>query len=225
MVSSQSYRWLTPIVAIFVTCLIVANIIAVKLSNLFGFIVPAAVVIFPVSYIIGDVLTEVYGYKIARQTIWLGFFCNMVAVIFIFVGQLLPGASFWNGQEAYIQILGFAPRLLVASFIAYLIGEFANSMILSRMKVMTAGRWLWIRTISSTLIGQGLDSLVFITIAFWGIIEPNNLINAIITQWFFKVVYEILATPITYLVVNFLKRQEHIDTFDRNINLNPLSLS
>jgi queuosine precursor transporter len=212
--SKQPYRWLTPITAIFITCLIVANIIAVKLISIVGLIVPAAVIVFPISYIIGDVLTEVYGYKIARQTIWLGFFCNLLAVGFIFIGQLLPGAAFWNGQEAYTQILGFAPRLLIASFIAYLIGEFSNSIILSRLKVITNGRWLWLRTISSTLIGQGLDSLVFISIAFWGIIETNNLVSAITTQWIFKVTYETLATPITYSVVNFLKREEQIDAFD-----------
>lgn len=224
MNSLKSYHWLMPIVAIFVTCLIIANIIAVKLISIAGLILPAAVVVFPISYIIGDILTEVYGYKIARQVIWLGFFCNLIAVGFIYLAQILPGASFWNGQEAYVQILGFAPRLLVASFIAYLVGEFSNSIILSKLKVATKGRWLWTRTISSTIIGQGLDSLVFISIAFWGVIEAYNLASAIVAQWGFKVAYEILATPITYLVVGFLKREEGIDTFDYDVNLNPITL-
>ncbi len=217
--------WLTFITAIFITCLIVANIIAVKLVNIGGFIVPAAVIIFPISYIFGDVLTEVYGYKQARRVIWLGFFCNMLAVVAIWIAQILPGASFWDAQNAYERILGFTPRLLAASFIAYLIGEFANSFVLAKLKIATNGRWLWLRTISSTVIGEGLDSAVFITIAFTGTIPPDALFNAIITQWLFKSGYEILATPLTYIAVNFLKKQEGLDVYDRDTNFNPLTLS
>lgn len=213
------------IAALFVTCLITANIIAVKLIEVFGLILPAAVIIFPISYIVGDVLTEVYGYAAARRVIWLGFFCNLLAVLAIWVAGLLPSASFWQGQSAYEMILGFAPRLLLASFLAYLVGEFANAVVLAKMKIATNGRWLWTRTISSTIIGQGLDSLVFITIAFAGIIPMDGMVNAVIGQWGFKVVYEVIATPLTYVVVGWLKRVEGADTYDRETNFNPVSLT
>ncbi|HEY3288621.1 MAG TPA: queuosine precursor transporter [Anaerolineae bacterium] len=203
-------------------CLIVANIIAVKLVTVFGLIVPAAVIIFPISYIFGDVLTEVYGYRRARQVIWLGFFCNLLAVIAIWLGQVLPAASFWDGQASYERILGYTPRLLIASFIAYLIGEFANAYVLAKMKIATQGKWLWTRTIGSTLVGQALDSTVFITIAFIGTIPGDGLFSAVVSQWLFKSVYEIVATPLTYAVVAFLKRREGIDTYDRNTRFNPL---
>jgi len=221
----KSYsHWFVTVTAVFITCLITANITAVKLIDVFGFTLPAAVIIFPISYIFGDVLTEVYGYQQARRVIWLGFFCNLIAVIAIWLGQLLPAASFWDGQEAYAQILGYTPRLLVASFLAYLVGEFANSYVLAKMKLATNGRWLWMRTIGSTVIGQGLDSLIFITLAFVGTIPTAGLTSAIVTQWLFKSAYEAVATPITYKVVNFLKEQEGIDVYDRDVSFNPLLL-
>ena len=210
------------VVAVFVTSLVVANITAVKLVGFFGLVIPAAVVIFPISYILGDVLTEVYGYRAARRVIWLGFFCNLLAVVAIYLGQILPAAPFWEAQEAYERILGYAPRLLAASFIAYLVGEFANAIVLAKMKVATNGRFLWSRTIGSTLVGQGLDSLVFIVLAFVGTIPLAALISAIITQWLFKSAYEALATPLTYLVVNRLKRSEGLDVYDRDTSFNPL---
>jgi uncharacterized integral membrane protein (TIGR00697 family) len=217
--------WFVFIVGIFITCLVTANITAVKLVNIFGLVVPAAVVIFPISYIAGDVLTEVYGYRQARRVIWLGFLCNLIVVAGIVLGQVLPGAGFWDAQAAYERILGYTPRLLLASFIAYLVGEFANSFVLAKMKIATNGRWLWTRTIGSTVIGQGLDSLLFITVAFAGTIPAANLGEAIITQWLFKVAYETLATPLTYAVVAFFKKQEGVDTYDRDISFNPVSLS
>jgi uncharacterized integral membrane protein (TIGR00697 family) len=212
------------VVAVFVTSLIVANITAVKLVGFFGLVIPAAVVIFPISYILGDVLTEVYGYRAARRVIWLGFFCNLLAVVAIYLGQILPAAPFWEAQEAYERILGYAPRLLAASFIAYLVGEFANAIVLAKMKVATNGRWLWSRTIGSTLVGQGLDSLVFIVLAFVGTIPLAALVSAIVTQWLFKSAYEALATPLTYLVVNRLKRSEGLDVYDRDTSFNPLAI-
>jgi uncharacterized integral membrane protein (TIGR00697 family) len=217
-------KWFVVIAAIFITSLITANIIAVKLVDLFGFILPAGIVIFPVSYIFGDVLTEVYGYRLTRLVIWLGFFCNLLAVVAIFIGQILPPASFWTGQAAYETILGYTPRLLLASFVAYLCGEFANSYVLAGLKIRTQGRWLWLRTISSTLVGQGLDSLIFIFFAFVGTIPPAGLVNAILTQWVFKSVYEALATPVTYAVTNYLKQVEGLDVFDYETNFNPLAL-
>lgn len=217
--------WFIVITAVFVTSLLTANIIAVKLIDLFGLVLPAAIVIFPISYIAGDVLTEVYGYSRARQVIWLGFFCNLIAVVAVWCGQMLPAASFWNGQEAYEKILGYTPRLLVASFAAYLVGEFANSMVLAKMKLATKGRWLWMRTIGSTVVGQGLDSLVFITLAFWGTLPLSGLAGIIITQWLAKSLYEATATPLTYVVVNHLKRAEGIDVYDYDTRFNPLAVS
>jgi uncharacterized integral membrane protein (TIGR00697 family) len=215
-------HWFLLVASIFITCLITSNIVAVKLVNIFGFILPAAILIFPISYIFGDVLTEVYGYRQARRVIWLGFFCNLIAVVAIWLGQILPAASFWDGQAAYERILGYTPRLLGASFLAYLVGEFANSFVLAKMKIATKGRWLWTRTIGSTLVGQGLDSVVFMTLAFAGTIPLTGLSVAIVVQWLSKSVYEAIATPLTYAAVNFLKKREGLDAFDYDTQFNPL---
>jgi len=219
-----SFRFIV-LVALFITCLIAANITAVKLISLFGLLLPAAIVIFPVSYILGDVLTEVYGYRETRRVIWLGFGCNLIVVAAIWVGLVLPAASFWDGQEAYERILGATPRILGASFLAYLVGEFANAAVLAKMKVATGGRWLWARTIGSTLVGQGLDSTIFITLAFAGVIPLGALVAAIVTQWLVKSAYEAAATPLTYVVVGYLKRSEGVDAYDRDTRFSPLALS
>ncbi len=230
----KGYRWFTPVTAIFVTTLIISNIIAVKLVQIGSLVLPAAVILFPISYIFGDILTEVYGYRNARKVIWIGFACNLLAVAAIYAAGVLPAASFWSAgdfstpstaQQAYTAILGFAPRLLVASFCAYLIGEFLNSFVLAKLKLKTKGKFLWLRTIGSTIIGQGADSAVFITIAFLGILPSGLLLTSILSQWLFKVAYETLATPLTYLAVNFLKRNEREDVFDEHTNFNPVALS
>jgi uncharacterized integral membrane protein (TIGR00697 family) len=217
-------RLLPVIAALFVTCLLTANIIAVKLFVVAGVALPAGVVVFPLSYLFGDVLTEVYGYAAARRVIWLGFCCNLLMVAAIWITQGLPPAPFWKGQEAYAEILGFAPRLLLASFVAYLIGEFANSFILAKLKLLTRGRWLWTRTVSSTVVGQALDSAVFVTVAFAGTGVPD-LAALIVAQWLFKSGYEIVATPLTYAVVNFLKRTEGIDAYDVDTNFSPIAIA
>ncbi|MEQ8676577.1 MAG: queuosine precursor transporter [Aggregatilineales bacterium] len=216
--------WFVAIVGVFITSLITANIAAVKLVDVFGLIMPAGIVIFPISYIVGDILTEVYGYENARRVIWLGFFCNLLAVVGLIAGQLLPPAGFWDGQEAYERILGYTPRLLVASFIAYLIGEFTNAYVLTRMKALTKGKWLWTRTIGSTFVGQGLDSLIFIVVAFGGTIATNELATAIITQWLFKTAYEAMATPLTYATVSFFRRQEGIDADASTMPFSPIQV-
>lgn len=230
----RSYRWFHIVLAFFVTTLIVSNIIAVKLVNIFGLTLPAGVILFPVAYIFGDVLTEVYGYSRARQAIWIGFGCNLVMVIAVWVAGILPADPNWqagilSGPEeasrAYQAILGFTPRLLRASFIAYLVGEFLNAIVLAKLKVITKGRFLWTRTIASTLIGQGADSAIFISVAFYGVI-PNQLLGgAILSQWLFKSLYEALATPLTYAVVTALKKGEDEDYFDHETDFNPLSIS
>jgi hypothetical protein len=212
------------VVALFVTVLVTANIIAVKLVRVGGLILPAGVIVFPLSYILGDVLTEVYGYRVARAVIWLGFLCNALVVLFIWLGGLLPPAPGWEAQAAYQRILGYTPRLLVASFLGYLVGEFSNSFVLARMKILTRGRWLFTRTIGSTLVGQGLDSLVFISVAFGGTVPGGVLAGIIVTQWLAKTAYEVVATPITYGVVGFLKRKEGLDVYDYKTSFNPLAV-
>ena len=230
-VADHRFRYFDLVMAAFVTVLLLSNVIGaakiaqVGLPLIGGWPFGAGILFFPLGYVLGDVLTEVYGYGRARRVIWLAFACNLLAVVAIWIGQVLPGAAFWDAQAAYQRILGFTPRLLLASFGAYLVGEFANAFVLARMKLLTGGRMLWARTIGSTLIGQGLDSLIFIAIAFWGIIPAAGMISAIVTQWLFKVAYEVLATPLTYAVVNFLKRREGINVFDRDTSFNPVALA
>jgi len=228
----KPYRYFSLITAIFVTVLIISNIIAVKLISFGSLVLPAAVILFPISYIFGDILTEVYGYANARKVIWTGFLCNLLAVLAIWVAGILPAVPFWSvgsfstaetAQQAYSAILGFTPRLLIASFIAYLAGEFLNSFVMAKLKVRTQGKFLWLRTIGSTLVGEGVDSAIFISIAFWAILPSPALLTAILSQWMFKVAYETLVTPLTYLVVNFLKKKENEDYFDKGTNFNPIT--
>ena len=236
----RAYRYFPVVTAVFVTCLIISNIIAVKIGSfgelpvLGSLFLPVAVTIFPISYIFGDILTEVYGYARARQVIWIGFACNLLAVVAIWIGGLLPAAPFWNAavydspdaaQQAYKAILGFTPRLLLASFTAYLVGEFLNAFVLAKLKITTAGKHLWLRTITSTLIAQLADSGIFILIAFVGVVSGAQLRRLVLTQWLFKSAYEAVATPLTYAVVNFLKRAENEDFYDRDTNFSPVALS
>jgi uncharacterized integral membrane protein (TIGR00697 family) len=213
------------IAGLFITCLIVANIIIVKQIVVGPFFLPAAIIIFPISYILSDVLTEVYGYSQARRVIWLGFICNLFAVVAILIGQILPAAPIFEGQSAYEAILGSTPRFLVASFVAYLAGEFSNSFILSKMKIATRGRWLWTRTIGSTVVGQGIDTVIALTIAFAGVIAWPVLGIMMLSHWLFKCLYETLATPLTYLVVNYLKKKEQVDVYDYKTDYNPLRIN
>ncbi len=217
--------WFLVVVALFIATLIASNIVAVKLIDVSGMILPAAIVIFPLSYIIGDVLTEVYGYRQARRAIWLGFLCNLVVVVAIVIAGALPAAGFWKHQDAFDLILGQTPRILAASFAAYLVGEFANSFVLAKLKIATAGRHLWLRTIGSTLIGQGLDSAIFITIAFAGVMPGDALVGVIVTQWLVKSAYEAAATPLTYGAVAFLKRKDGVDAYDRDTRFNPFIIA
>jgi uncharacterized integral membrane protein (TIGR00697 family) len=219
----MSWRFVT-CAALFVTCLLTANVIAAKLVDVAGVMLPVAIIIFPISYIVADVLTEVWGYAAARRVIWLGFACNTFMVAAIWVGGELPPAPFWKGQASYVEILGQAPRILGASFGAYLVGEFANAFVLAKLKVVTAGRWLWVRTIGSTIVGQALDSLLFITLAFAGTVPPGALIGIVAGQWGVKVLYEAAATPLTYAVVGWLKASEGLDTFDYQTDFNPIRL-
>jgi uncharacterized integral membrane protein (TIGR00697 family) len=224
MVRPQASPALLGLAALFVTVLITSNLVAVKLVNFGGgWVLPAAIIVFPLSYLLGDVLTEVYGYGTARRIIWLGFACNLLFVLVASVAVRLP-AAVPDVEQPFARILGQTPRILAASFVAYLVGEFANSFVLAKMKILTEGRWLWTRTIGSTLIGQGLDSAIFITLAFAGT-GGLPLVPIILRQWAVKTVYEVAATPLTYTVVGWLKRFEGQDHFDRATDFNPLALA
>lgn len=212
------------IVALYVTSLITANLVAVKILEFGPWVSDAGLLTFPIAYIVGDVLTEVYGYAAARRVIWLGFICNALAVGTFQLAGALPAEASWDGGAAWSRIFDSTPRLLLASLCAYLIGEFANSYVLARLKVITNGRWLWTRTISSTLVGQGLDTVVFVTIAFAGTMSGNLIWSMMVTGWLLKTAYEILATPLTYLVVGKLKRTEGVDIYDRDTDFSPIPL-
>jgi len=218
---SERVSWrFVAIAAFFVTTLVVSNVIAVKLVEVEGRVFPAGLVIFPLAYLLGDVLTEVYGYRAARQVIWLGFACNLLAVGAIQAAIQLPAAGFFVLDEAYADVLGTTWRLFLASLAAYLVGELVNSIVLARMKVATSGRFLWARTIGSTIVGEGLDSAIFVTLAFAGTDAP--LVDPILTTWAIKVGWETAATPFTYAIVNRLKRVEGIDVYDRDTRFSPL---
>jgi queuosine precursor transporter len=216
-----SYRFVI-LAAFFVTCLLAANILIVKQIDVFGLTLPAAIIIFPLSYIFGDALTEVYGYSQARRVIWLGFFCNLLLVAAIWLVGILPSAPVFEAQSAYDRILGNTPRFLIASFAAYLAGEFVNSFIMSKMKVATKGRWLWSRTITSTIAGEGLDTIIVLSISFWGVLPFDILGGMVLWHWLLKSAYEIVATPLTYWLVGYLKRTEKKDVYDYTTNFNPL---
>ena len=208
---------------VFVTCLLLSNLVAGKMWAVTEDItLPAAVILFPVTYIIGDVFTEVYGFRNARNIIWLGFACSFFAVLIYLLTIALPHPGYWENQDAYSVVLGTTPRVAIASFAGYLFGEFSNSIVLSKMKVATKGKKLWLRTILSTVVGEGFDSVIFITISFWGTMENSVVLKMIMYQYLFKVAYEVLFTPVTYAVVKWVKKKEGVDTFDYNVKYNPI---
>ncbi|MCX7993932.1 MAG: queuosine precursor transporter [Fimbriimonadales bacterium] len=214
--------WFVMVVALFLTSLLVSNIIAAKIISVGGLVMSSAIVIFPISYIIGDVLTEVYGYRRARLVIWIGFACNLLIVLIITAAIAMPPAPFWEHRRGFEPVLGVAPRLMLASLTAYLVGEFTNSYVLAKLKIATNGRWLWTRTISSTLIAQLLDTGIFTVVAFVGVYPAAELVKISLIEWGAKTLYEALATPLTYLVVGFLKAREGVDVYDTDTKFNPL---
>ncbi len=220
----RTYKHTDTITALFVAVLLISNVASTKVLDFGIFTFDGGTLLFPLSYIFGDILTEVYGYRRSRKVIWLGFFSALImSLIFIIVGKL-PPAKGWENQEAYDKILGLTPRIVIASLIAYFSGEFSNSFTLAKMKIITKGRFLWTRTISSTIVGQFVDTMLFILIAFWGVF-PNSLIaTLIISNYIFKTAVEIIFTPITYFVVNWLKNVEREDYFDYKTNFNPFKI-
>ena len=219
----KNYKYLGTISVFFVSVLLISNVASTKIVDLKWFVFDGGTLLFPLSYIFGDILTEVYGYKNSRSVIWMGFFMALLmSVIFIIVGKL-PSASGWNNQAAYDAILGLTPRIVCASLIAYFFGEFSNSFILAKMKILTKGKWLWTRTIGSTVVGELVDSALFIMIAFFGILPGSLLLTLIISNYLFKTAVEILFTPITYKVIKFLKTKESEDYYDVDTNFNPFT--
>lgn len=213
------------VLAAFVAVLLISNIASTKILLLGPFTFDGGTILFPLSYIFGDVLTEVYGYRRARRVIWAGFAATALMALVLAAVQHLPPAADWPLQEAFASILGQTPRIVLASLLAYFAGEFSNSWVLSRMKVATRGRWLFTRTIGSTLVGEGLDTLLFVGIAFAGTLPGGLLWSIIVSNYVFKVGFEVLATPLTYLIVNHLKAVEGVDVFDESISYNPFRLS
>lgn len=213
------------VAGLFVATLVASNIIAAKLAAVGPFTVNSAIVIFPLAYLFGDVLTEVWGFTVARIVIWTGFFANAIVVGFVAAAIALPAAPHDPAGPGYGHVLGTSSRLVVASFCAYLVGEFINSIVLARLKVATSGRFLWLRTITSTTVGQALDSVIFIGLAFGGVIPGDVLRTTMFDQWLLKSLYEVVATPVTYAIVTVCKRVEGIDTYDRHTSFAPVSLS
>lgn len=233
---NRNYRYFDLVMVIFVTVLLLSNIASsakiVPLGiNLLGLPLAfdAGTLLFPISYIFGDILTEVYGFKHSRRVIWAGFFCLALAAVFFFIVKILPGEASWQsyaGQDAYDAILGgmSSGGIVLASLAGYWAGEFSNSFILAKMKLLTKGRWLWTRTIGSTLVGQVLDTVVFFVVAsLFGVFPWSLFATLIITNYIFKTLVEALMTPVTYGVVNLLKKVEQEDYFDYNTNFNPFS--
>jgi uncharacterized integral membrane protein (TIGR00697 family) len=227
----QRLRYFDFVMAAFVTILLLSNVLGagkvavidLPVIGLWPF--GAGILFFPVSYVIGDILTEVYGYARARRCIWAGFGALIFMAFMAWVVVALPPAATWNGQAAYEQVFGQVPRIVLASIVAFWAGEFANSYVLARMKIWTKGRFLWTRTIGSTFVGQGIDSLIFYPLAFYGIWDNQTLVIVLATQFALKVAWEALLTPVTYAAVGWLKRREGVDVYDRGTDFTPFRTS
>jgi uncharacterized integral membrane protein (TIGR00697 family) len=217
----QAYKYFTVLGMLFVAVLLISNIAAQKLFAFGPFTFSCGILLFPISYIFGDVLTEVYGYARSRQVIWVGFFCNVLLVLMIQVSVWLPPADGWPLQEQFARTLGLVPRVVAGSMLGYWAGEFSNSFVMAKMKILTNGRFLWTRTIGSTVVGEAVDTLIFVFVAFYNIIPGSVIVRAMVSGYIFKVVYEVVATPITYVIVGFLKRSEGVDVYDRRTNFSP----
>jgi len=234
----RQYKYYDFITALFVAVLLISNIAsAAKIIDwgvsIFGLPLAfdAGTLLFPISYIFGDILTEVYGYKKSRRVIWAGFASAALMSFTLWIVGLMPGEATWQeyaGQEAYDVILGGVATggIIIASLVAYFAGEFSNSIVLAKMKVATEGRWLWTRTIGSTLVGQGIDTVAFVLIAtLFGVFPPEIALSLIVANYIFKVTIEVVLTPVTYAVVRYLKRVEQEDYYDRETDFNPFSLA
>jgi uncharacterized integral membrane protein (TIGR00697 family) len=221
----RSYRYFDLIMALFVSVLLISNVASTKIVDLGPFAFDGGTLLFPISYIFGDILTEVYGYRRSRRVIWAGFgAAALMAGVLALVGAL-PPAEGWAYQEAYQAILGITPRIVLGSLIAYFAGEFSNSYVLAKMKIWSRGRWLWTRTIGSTLVGEGVDTLLFVTIAFAGTLPWALFWSIVLSNYVFKVGLEAAMTPVTYRITNFLKRTEGADVYDIGTDFSPFKVT
>ena len=221
----RQFKYLDALTTAFVVILLVSNLVAQKIIRVGPFATSGAVILFPLTYIFGDVFTEVYGYAASRRAIWLGFFGTALMYGVAALVIALPSDPSFHNQQAFVTIFGILPRLLAASLAAFWAGEFANSYTMARLKLLTRGRWLWTRTVGSTVVGQAVDTSLVIFLTFTGIYPLHTLVLAVATSYMLKVAYEVLATPLTYLIVNSLKRAEHSDAFDSHTSFNPFRFS
>ena len=220
----RHFRYFDYIMAAFVAILLLSNLIgASKLATVGGFTFGAGILFFPLSYVIGDVLTEVYGYANARRCVWMGFGAMLFMAFMSFVVVAMPPAEGWGGQAAYESVFGSTWRIVAASLLAFWAGEFVNSFVLARMKIMTQGKHLWARTIGSTFFGQAVDSLIFYPVAFLGIWSNEQVLMVMITNWLLKVLWEAVLTPVTYAVVGWFKAREGVDVFDTGTEFSPFA--
>ncbi len=220
----RNFKYYDLITAIFVAVLLITQTTAGKIASFGPLALSAGILLFPVSYIFGDVLTEVYGFKRSRRVIWIGFLCSVLMAVVYGIVSILPPAPGFEHNQAYSTVLGFVPRLVIGSLVAYWVGEFANSFVLAKMKVKTQGKYLWTRTISSTIVGEGIDTVVVMVVAFYGVIPNSLLLTVAWNIYWVKVAYEIVVTPVTYLIVNHLKRVEGVDIYDSTTNFNPFRI-
>lgn len=215
------YRYYDLLVHVFVVVLLISNLVGQKITAVGPFRISGAQLFFPITYIFGDVFTEVYGYGASRRAIWIGFFASGLLAVMGLVVVWLPPAPGWEGQAAFARVFEFVPRLIAASLAAFWCGEFANSFVMAKMKLLTQGRYLWTRTVGSTVVGQAVDTAVVMVLAFGGSLTPALIANLIVSGYLGKVLYEVAATPATYWIVNFLKQREGVDPFDRDTDFNP----
>jgi uncharacterized integral membrane protein (TIGR00697 family) len=223
--SDHKFRYLDTLITVFVVVLLISNVVGQKISAFGPFRVSGAQILFPITYIFGDVFTEVYGYAASRKAIWFGFFASALLSVMSLLCVKLPPAPEWHNQQAFETVFYTVPRLVIASLVAYWCGEFANSFTLAKMKLITKGRFLWMRTIGSTVVGQAVDSTLVMFIGFYGIVPVGTIIRLILSGYIAKVVYEAIMTPATYAVVSYLKRKERIDHFDYDTDFNPFATS
>ena len=219
--NSERYRYYDLLVHTFVVILLISNLVGQKITAVGPFRFSGAMLFFPITYIFGDIFTEVYGYGASRRAIWIGFFASALLAVMGVVTVMLPAASGWDGQPAFAKVFNFVPRIIASSLVAFWCGEFANSYVMAKMKLVTNGRYLWTRTVGSTVAGQAVDTFVVTVLTFGGSISVGLIANLILSGYLAKVLYEIAATPATYWIVNSLKRREGVDVFDKGTDFNP----
>ena len=222
--NQKKYKLFELFSMVYVVTLIVSNTLSVKVFTMFGLVLPAGIITFPIVYILNDSLVECYGYEKVRKITWYAIFCQFLMAGFYYLATIIPPADFWKDQEAFAKFFGFVPRIVAGSFSAFIVGSFANAYIMSLLKVKTQGKYLWLRAISSTIVGEGLDSLIFNLVAFTGVYEFKTVLFIALSGFVFKTLYETICVPFTYLFVGWLKRYENEDKYDKGISYNPFTI-